>query len=111
MRNGENNMRRLVAIPVKSSVVVALLSVGALYVAADARQSVIRRYQNTISAQQPVVSPAAQLQSARPAAQAPANPSQTQNDEVVAEQQIAQLAAQKPAKKQNPHPRQIMVSI
>jgi len=114
MRNGENNMRRLVAIPVKSSVVVALLSAGALYVAADVRQSMIRRYQNTISTQQPVVSPAAQLQSAKPANQAVANQTsatQAQNDEVAAEQQIAQLAAQKPAKKQNPHPRQIVVSI
>src|SRR5882724_4127856 len=47
-------MRRLVAIPVKTSVVVALLSAGALYVAADVRQSVLRRYQNSsISSQQP----------------------------------------------------------
>src|SRR5882762_3827091 len=104
-------MRRLVAIPVKSSVVVALLSAGALYVAADVRQSVIRHFQNSsISAQQPVVSQAAQLQSSKPVQ---TSASQTQNDEVVAEQQIAQLAAQKTSKKpaQNPHPRQIVVSI
>ena len=101
-------MRRLVAIPVKSSVVVALLSAGALYVAADVRQSMIRRFQNdSISTQQP----AAQMQSAKPASQASSN--QAQNDEVAAEQQIARLAAQKPSKKpaQNPHPRQIVVSI
>jgi len=105
-------MRRLVAIPVKSSVVVALLSAGALYVAADVRQSVIRRFQNnSTSMQQPAVNLSAQVQSAKPASQASAN--QTQNDEVAAEQQIAQLATQKNSKKpaQNPHPRQIVVSI
>ncbi len=105
-------MRRLVAIPVKSSVVMALLSVGALYVAADVRQSILRRYQNnSISTQQPAASPAATMQSAKLTSQASA--SQTQNDEVAAEQQIAQIAAQKPANKpaQNRHPRQIVVSI
>jgi len=115
--NGENNMRRLVAIPVKSSVVVALLSAGALYVAADVRQSVIRRFQNSsISSQQLTICQAATLQSAKPTSQAsakPASANQAQNDEVAAEQQIAQLAAQKTPKKpaQNPHPRQIVVSI
>ncbi len=110
-------MRRLVAIPVKSSVVVALLSAGALYVAADVRQSVIRRFQNSsISSQQPTISQAATLQSAKPTSQAsakPASANQAQNDEVAAEQQIAQLAAQKTCGKpaQNPHPRQIVVSI
>ncbi len=104
-------MRRLVAIPVKSSVVVALLSAGALYVAADVRQSVIRRFQNSsISAQQPTISQVATLQASKPVQ---TSASQTQNDEVAAEQQIAQLAAQKTSKKpaQNPHPRQIVVSI
>jgi lipoprotein-anchoring transpeptidase ErfK/SrfK len=114
-------MRRLVAIPVKSSVVVALLSAGALYVAADIRQSVIRRYQSKINMQQPAVSPAASLQSSKStgqssASQALANPAvanHAQSDEVAAEQQIAKIAGQKPARKSAPnqHPRQIVVSI
>ncbi len=132
-------MRRLVAIPVKSSVVVALLSAGVLYVAADVRQSVIRRFQNnSISMQQPqgscnpcgtaALGCAAASQAGAPvphdsirctlsgatsASASRTSANQAQNDEVAAEQQIAQLAAQKNSKKpaQNPHPRQIVVSI
>jgi lipoprotein-anchoring transpeptidase ErfK/SrfK len=125
-------MRRLVAIRVRSVVAVALPLAGAIYLAAEARQAVIRRYCETPSLQ-PVnaqldsrsgdraigpsgdllivtktavsgdVSTAIDLQLAK----------LSQSDELVAEQQAAQMPALKSPEKptKDAHTRRIVVSI
>jgi lipoprotein-anchoring transpeptidase ErfK/SrfK len=42
-------MRRLVAIPIKTLAVIVIILAGALYVAADARQAVVRRKENDLA--------------------------------------------------------------
>lgn len=115
-------MRRLVAIPAKTSVVSALLLAGAVYLAAEARQVVARRQQQelaelekeAISSQPSALGPSAfpQTQDEKQADQAQKIQAQ-ENDELAAERQAAQLPAQKPARKQagDSHTRQIVISI
>jgi lipoprotein-anchoring transpeptidase ErfK/SrfK len=143
-------MRRLIGIPVRSAVVVALPLVGAIYLAGEARHAVIRHYSlatglpsiNTqpsaigstrsgdpaiggssdrpspptpggqgIPAGDRTVAPASDLP-AQSAQRAPNSKSPAQ-DELAAEQQAAQIPAQKPPKKtvQDTHTRQIIISI
>jgi lipoprotein-anchoring transpeptidase ErfK/SrfK len=124
-------MRRLGGISVRSAVVVALLLV-AMYLAAEARQAVIRHYSLTtnlpsisaqpsairstrlgdpaIGSENRVVAPASVL--AGQSAQAHNSTSRWQ-DELFAEQQVAQIPPQKPPKKtaKDAHIRQIIISI
>ena len=117
-------MRRLVAIPVKTSVVIALLLVGAVYVAAEAREAVLRRQQqelakienSAVPSQQSTFSQSTGISDAitpvSPAPQqTPSATSTSSSDEVVAERQASQLPAQKPAVKSGGHTRQIVISI
>src|SRR5258708_16846796 len=129
-------MRRLVAIPVKNEVAVGLLLAGAIYVAVEARQTVVRRYRaEAISAQQSAISQHQQTLSAfqghgsaeadkvlgglrQSAVATPqtlhSNSKQKPGqDEVAAEQQASRLPAQKPPKKraQDTHTRLIVISI
>lgn len=117
-------MRRLVAIPVKTSVVVALLLVGAIYVAAEAREAVLRRQeqelakiensavpsqQSTFSQSEGITGDATTPESVAPQ-QTPAATSKT-SEEVAAERQASQLPEQNPAVKSDGHMRQIVISI
>lgn len=122
-------MRRLVAIPAKTLVVTVLLLAGAVYVAAEARQRIMRRQQEelaelekpALSNQPSALSPAAEMQAKDQQAQNQniqnqKNPNQKdqgqESEELAAEQQAAQLPAQKPAKKAgDSHVRQIVISI
>ena len=110
-------MRRLVAIPIKTSAVAAILLAGVVYVAADVRQSVARRQERqAVSTQQSAVSQVVGKQSEREKTQDQKTQNQKaqrqQNDEVAAERQAAQFPAQKPAKKSSDgHTRQIVISI
>jgi len=117
-------MRRHTAIPVKASAIAVLIMTGAVYVAAEARQAVIRKQQLEISrienstltpslltpassksqiAESPTVTPAI--------APAPAITSRQQNAEVAAERQAAGIPAQKPAAVSDGHNRRIVISI
>jgi lipoprotein-anchoring transpeptidase ErfK/SrfK len=124
---GETTMRRIVGISARSAVAVALPLAGALYVAAEARQAVIRRYSEVLNAAIStrvnsrsgdlrlaatgrVIEPGA-LESLKtsPAQDAKLT---TQVDEVAAERQAAQIPAQKPPKSaKDSHSRQIIISI
>ncbi len=102
-------MRRLVAIPVKTLVLILILLAGGMYVAAEARQAMVRRHQQQFAEferklqDQPVTT---QLPDAQPA---PAL-TQNQSEEVSAEQQAASLPAQKTPRPDG-HIRQIVISI
>jgi lipoprotein-anchoring transpeptidase ErfK/SrfK len=115
-------MRRLTAIPVKTSAVAVLIMSGAVYVAAEARQVVIRKQQREIariedSALTPF-NPAASavtpvVMNAAPSAAVPAiaqNPRQ-QVDELTAEKLAASMPAQKAIAGNDGHRRQIIISI
>lgn len=102
-------MRRLVGISVRGTAATTLLLAGAVYLAAEARQAMTRRY----SPSQPDVQPI-------PGAALPRQPRQkldvaqaAQADELAAEQQASQLPApklEKPAT-QDPNTREIVISI
>jgi lipoprotein-anchoring transpeptidase ErfK/SrfK len=102
-------MRRLVAIPVKTLVLILILLAGGMYVAAEARQAMVRRQQQQFAEferklqTQPEIN---QLPEAQPSTAL----KQTQSDEVSAEQQAASLPAQKTPKPDG-HTRQIVISI
>jgi len=100
-------MRRLVGISIKSLGAAGLLLVGTIYVAAEARQAVIRLYA-TPNPGTPA-QPAPDLASAKPATQPsfkPAKPQLSVDDERAAEQQASQLPAQKPSPAPDAHTRQ-----
>jgi lipoprotein-anchoring transpeptidase ErfK/SrfK len=115
-------MRRHVTIPARSAVAATLLLTGAIFGAAEFRQAVLRRYGMESSS----VEPASLGQSRLPdnsgpslpqnqaTAEAPVAPPR-QDEEFAAELQAAQIPAQtpvkKPAKKVDPHTRQIIISI
>jgi lipoprotein-anchoring transpeptidase ErfK/SrfK len=97
-------MRRLVGISVRGTAVTTLLLAGAVYLAAEAKQAMTRRY----GPSQPDVQP---IPVSRPAQQ-PRQKLAT-SDELAAEQQASQLPAPtlvKPAPK-DPHTRQLVISI
>ena len=129
-------MRRLVGISVRSAVAMALPLMGAIYVAAEATQAAFRRHNeglvkpqtsaiSQVSAQNSVVKrgeaannqPSADLAwqsvatSATPSSGLPQ--SDSRQDELAAEQQASELAAQKPPRQaaKDPHTRQIVISI
>ncbi len=116
-------MRRLVAIPVRTSVVIALLLAGAAYVAAEARQAVLRRQQQELAKIESTVTPpqpttlsqrdeiAGAATAASPAPQQIMVDAPATNDEVAAERQASQMPAQKPTTKPDGHTRQIVISI
>jgi lipoprotein-anchoring transpeptidase ErfK/SrfK len=112
-------MRRHTAIPVKVSAVAALIISGAAYMAAEARQVVIRKQQLEIARiETSVATPINQVPAtAQPApkasvaAPAPVMESRPQTDELVAERQAASLPAQKPASANDGHTRKIVISI
>jgi lipoprotein-anchoring transpeptidase ErfK/SrfK len=134
-------MRRIVGISVRSAVAVALPVVGAIYLAAEARQAVIRlRYTEIVLNSQPPARiesatqvpsqkpEAARVVEVKPAGQLATNgnphKSQTapavaeggasaQDNELAAEQQAAQMPSQKPPAKtaNDTHTRQIVISI
>ena len=114
-------MRRHTAIPVKTLAVAVLIMAGAAYVAAEARQAVIRKQQLEImridnSAPAPIklkaeiAEPAPETVTA-PVAQGQAQNSQVKTDEVSAERQAASMPAQKPVAGNDGHMRQIVISI
>lgn len=125
-------MRRLVGISARSAVAVALPLVGAIYLAAEAREAMIRRYSeesslNPVGIQQsPISQPedrsigASDHRAIGPSTGASAGfPQQkdafqtpTASDEVAAEQQAAQIP-QKPTEDpaEDLHMRQIIISI
>ncbi len=97
-------MRRLVGISVRGTAVTTLLLAGAVYLAAEARQAMTRRY----SLSQPDV----QLTpSSRPVQQA--RQKIAKSDELAAEQQASQLPPPKSAEPatKDPHTRQLVISI
>ena len=115
-------MRRLTAIPVKASAVAVLIMAGAVYVAAEARQVVIRKNQLVISRiENTVFIPVNQEASVTvptgvssiPAAPVPAvaQDQRPQGDELAAEKQAAGMPAQKSAADNGGHKRQIIISI
>src|SRR6266851_2776983 len=112
-------MRRHTAIPVKTSAVAVLIMAGAGYMAAEARQSVIRKQQLEIARiETSAVSPINQVPAiAQPApkvlvvASAPAIEKRPQSDELAAERQAASMPAQKPVSGTDSHRRQIVISI
>jgi lipoprotein-anchoring transpeptidase ErfK/SrfK len=102
-------MRRLVGISVRGTAVTTLLLAGAVYLAAEARQAMTRRY----SLSQPDVQPIPGSGAARQPRQKLDFAQAAQADELAAEQQASQLPApklEKPASK-DPHTRQIVISL
>jgi lipoprotein-anchoring transpeptidase ErfK/SrfK len=127
-------MRRLNGFSARNAVAVALPLAGALYIAAEARQAMVRRYADalhalTIRSQQSSISEpedprqagtgrvielsTASRDGSDHRATEPDAKSTVQVDEVSAEQQAANLPAQKPPKKsaKDSHTRQIIISI
>jgi len=119
-------MRRLVGISIRSAAVTTLLLTGAIYVAAEARQAVRRRWnenQLQISTQPGSGSGDRVIGSSgdRPAKPTPTNvatskevqPGTSASDELAAERQAAQLPAQTPqeASTTDTHVRRIVISI
>ena len=105
-------MRRLVGISIKSLGAAGLLLVGTIYLAAEARQAVIRLYTTTTPSTP--AQPAPDLAQTKPAAQTgskPVKPQLPSDDERAAEQQASQLPAQAPSAAQDAHTRQIVISI
>jgi lipoprotein-anchoring transpeptidase ErfK/SrfK len=104
-------MRRLVGISIKTLGAAGLLLVGTIYVAAEARQAVIRLYTT------PTVSiPAAVPDSAQAVTQPSSKPAKLQpqlqlDAERAAEEQASQLPAPKPSPAPDAHTRQIVISI
>lgn len=95
-------MRRLVRIPAKTLAVAAIISAGAIYVAAEARQTVIMRRQLELEAME--------SRNFHRQRQAPLlTPSAHSNE--VATQEAARTRAAKPAKAVEIHHRQIVISI
>jgi lipoprotein-anchoring transpeptidase ErfK/SrfK len=119
-------MRRHVTIPARSAVAATLLLTGAIYGAAEFRQAVLRRY-GVESTVEPASAGLKQLSdnngpslsqnqaTAEAASTAAPVAQRRQDDELAAEQQAAQIPpqtpAKKPAKKIDPHTRQIILSI
>ncbi len=127
-------MRRHTTIPVKTSAVAVLIMTGAVYMAAEARQAVIRKQQREISRIEnspfkpspftpssltpSLLTPASSrpqiaksVASVPAVADAPANAPRPQNAEVAAERQAARIPAQIPASANDGHKRQIVISI
>ncbi len=122
-------MRRHTAIPVKTSAVAVLIMTGAVYMAAEARQAVIRKQQREISRIEnslftpSLLTPSSLTPpSSRPqivesiasvpgVADVPAIASRPQSAEVAAERQAARIPAQMPASANDSHRRQIVISI
>jgi lipoprotein-anchoring transpeptidase ErfK/SrfK len=118
-------MRRLVGISARNAVAVALPLAGAIYIAVEARQAMIRRYSEAaglkpaINSQQSITSQPQDRAiglgalDGLKASAAPDTKSTVQVDEVSAEQQAAKLPAQKPPQKSanDSHTRQIIISI
>jgi lipoprotein-anchoring transpeptidase ErfK/SrfK len=116
-------MRRHVTIPAKSAVAATLLLTGAICVAAEVRQALLRRYKVETNSVEPASLELSRLPDSSgpslPPSEAATQPDATAapvakprlNDELAAEQQAAKIPAQKPAKKVDPHTRQIIISI
>jgi len=114
-------MRLHTAIPVKASAVAVIIMAGAAYMAAEARQTIIRKRQLEITQierlatvptnQVPVI--AQPGLNALVAAPAPAIKSRTQTDELAAERQAASIPAEKPnaLTTEEGHRRQSVISI
>jgi lipoprotein-anchoring transpeptidase ErfK/SrfK len=107
-------MRRLVGISIKTLGAAGLLLTGTIYVAAEARQAVIRLY--TTPTPSTPAQPAPELAAARPVTQPSSKPAKLQpqlqlDAERVAEQQASQLPAPKPSPAPDAHTRQIVISI
>lgn len=105
-------MRRLVALPVKTSAVIAIFL--AVYVAAEARQAVVQRRQIELakletSTFRPEAAKDVPAQNAAVPASLASSPSST-SDELATERQASQLPAQKPPA-DHEHIRQIIISI
>jgi lipoprotein-anchoring transpeptidase ErfK/SrfK len=112
-------MRRHTAIPVKASAVAALIISGAAYMAAEARQAVIRKQQLEIARiETSAAAPINQVPTiAEPgvkavvAAPAPPIQSRPQTDALTAERRPTSMPAQKPASPSDGHTRKIVISI
>jgi lipoprotein-anchoring transpeptidase ErfK/SrfK len=100
-------MRRIVVVSARGTAVTALLLAGAVYLAAEARQAMTRRYSFNQPDPQPIPGAAQQLKQKPQPAQAP------KSEEQAAEQQASQLQAEKTAKlpANDTHTRQIVISI
>ena len=112
-------MRRHTAIPVKASAAAVLIISGAAYMAAEARQVVIRKQQLEISRIETSVAapinqvPAIAEPGVKAVVAAPARPieSRPQTDDFAAKRQAASLPDQKTASASDGHTRQIVISI
>jgi lipoprotein-anchoring transpeptidase ErfK/SrfK len=112
-------MRRHTAIPVKASAVAALIISGAAYMAAEARQAVIRKQQLEIARiETSVAAPINQVAAiAEPgvkavvAAPAPPIQSRPKTDDLAAERRPTSMPAQKLASPSDGHTRKIVISI
>ncbi len=117
-------MRRIVGISARNAVAIALPLAGAIYLAAEVRQAMIRRYSEPINL--PPVNTQLESRSVDPhsgagsaaSATVPATaeaqlPKFSASEEAAAEKQAAQIPAQKPPKQsaQDAHTRQIIISI
>ncbi|HMF89698.1 MAG TPA: L,D-transpeptidase [Candidatus Angelobacter sp.] len=118
-------MRRHVAIPAKSAVAAALLLTGAIYLAAEIRQAMLRRYSVATNSVEPASAGLTQTAEnsgpslpqiqaePKPEAIPAATAKQRPSDELAAERQAAKIPAQKAPKKaaQDSHTRQIIISV
>lgn len=103
-------MRRLVALPIKTSAVMAMVLAGGLYVAGEARQVVIRQRETDLARiieqahsedeTKPLIAPSAPVSAAKPL---------TINQDSQPASSLPVTA--QPSAKQDPHKRQIIVSI
>jgi lipoprotein-anchoring transpeptidase ErfK/SrfK len=100
-------MRRLVAIPAKTLAVTIIILAGALYVAGEARQAVVRRNEaDMVRITEPARTPATPASISSPATQGKESGPKTTTTPLV-----ASSTSPKPVQNSDSHKRQIVVSI
>src|SRR5690348_5917582 len=102
-------MRRLVAIPIKTSILITTLMAGGMYLAADARQAVVKQRQLELASLEKW-SPGANPATPTPATIPNRAVLPVATDELAAEKQAAALPATAPAAGDG-HIREIVISI
>jgi lipoprotein-anchoring transpeptidase ErfK/SrfK len=105
-------MRRLVAIPVKTLTLISILLASGMYLAAEARQVMVRRHQQEFTELERKLQVQEDANSSPTAlSQFAAKTVRAQSDEVAAEQQTSAHSAPKTAPTSDGHTRQIVISI
>src|SRR6185312_3011946 len=102
-------MRRHVAIPIKTSILVATLMAGGMYLAAEARHAVVRQRQLELASMEkwsPNPNPAAPIPFT-----VPNHATAPMTDELAGQKQAASVLAQMPAEVKDGHSREIVISI